>query len=263
MDDANPQPNSPLKSRRRWFRFSLRSMLVAVTLLCVWLGVIANRANQQRRAVERLTSHNGDGAWWSLSYDYQTDEHGSTALPVNAPRPSPPGPKWLRELIGIDYFVTFVGADMYVKSAGDDSIAALEDFPQLCSLDVHGPGVTDSVFARLSKLTQLRYLCLYDNSITESGWESVGRFIHLKRLVLGGSNVTDSALERIAALDDLDELRMVDCPITDVEIQHIKKLRRLKFLDIRGTGVTDAGVEDLKRAFPKMKQSYPKILVAN
>jgi Leucine-rich repeat (LRR) protein len=250
MSDATLSPTPLVRSRCRWLRFSLRTMMLLVTLLCVWLGVTSYRANKQKRAVERLA---GQG---SVGYDYQT------TAPFGAPRPLPPGPAWLRELIGSDYFVTVDSADVYVKSAGDDSIAALEDFPQLCSLDLHGPGVTDSVLARLSKLTQLRNLCLYDNSITESGWESVGQFIHLKRLLLGGSNVTDVSLERIAGLGELVELRMVDCPVTDVGLQYIKRLRHLQLLDIRGTGITDTGLADLQRAFPKMKQTYPKILVA-
>jgi Leucine Rich repeat len=243
--EPEPSKAKPPKRKRRWFQFSLRTMMVVVTLLCVWMGITAHRANRQRRAVERLTSH-GDG----ISYDYQTDEHGSFMLPVNAPPPSPPGPTWLRRLIGVDYFVTVVGADMYVKGAGDDSIGDLSDLPQLRFLGVHGPGVTGSDLARLSKLPQLRDLGLYDNSIMDSDWEFVGQLTHLKGLVLGGSNVTDTSLERIAGLDDLEELRMVGCPITDIGIQHIKRLRHLKFLDIRGTGVTDAGAADLKRAFP-------------
>jgi hypothetical protein len=38
--------------RRRFLRFSLKMLFVLVTLLCVWLGMLTNSANRQRRAVE-------------------------------------------------------------------------------------------------------------------------------------------------------------------------------------------------------------------
>jgi hypothetical protein len=47
-----PQPTAPVKLRRRWLRFRLRTMIVAVGLLGIWLGIITNRANRQRRAIE-------------------------------------------------------------------------------------------------------------------------------------------------------------------------------------------------------------------
>ena len=39
---------------RRVLRFSLRGLLIAVTILSIWLGVISNRARVQRAAVEEL-----------------------------------------------------------------------------------------------------------------------------------------------------------------------------------------------------------------
>jgi hypothetical protein len=39
MEAQRPKAESP-KRKRRWFQFSLRSLLIVVTLLCVWLGMI-------------------------------------------------------------------------------------------------------------------------------------------------------------------------------------------------------------------------------
>jgi len=43
--------SGPTKPRRRWLSYSLRTLFVLVTLLCVWLGLYANRAERQKRAV--------------------------------------------------------------------------------------------------------------------------------------------------------------------------------------------------------------------
>ena len=45
MDDPNP-------TKRRWFRFSLRTMFVLVTVLCVWLGYQLNWIRQRREEIK-------------------------------------------------------------------------------------------------------------------------------------------------------------------------------------------------------------------
>jgi hypothetical protein len=42
---------SMLTPKRRWAQFSLGTMFVVVTVLCVWLGVVVNRAHRQRDSV--------------------------------------------------------------------------------------------------------------------------------------------------------------------------------------------------------------------
>ena len=60
--------------------------MVVLTVFCVWLGV-----NKQREAVQWVKDHGG-----YVTYDFQLDEREL------------PGPDWLCELIGIDYFADVV-----------------------------------------------------------------------------------------------------------------------------------------------------------
>ncbi len=41
-------------SNRRLWRFSLKTLLIVLTLFCIWLGTLTNNANRQRRAVEAI-----------------------------------------------------------------------------------------------------------------------------------------------------------------------------------------------------------------
>src|SRR5437763_10676987 len=75
-------PEPPTRSQRRGLRFSLRTLLIAITLFCVWLGVSFNRANRQRRVVEAIKAFGGD-----VRYDYATDDDGSDI-------PNAPPPPW-------------------------------------------------------------------------------------------------------------------------------------------------------------------------
>ncbi len=76
----------PVKRHRRWFRFSLRTILLFATALCLWLGMTVTQARQRERAVKAIEAAGG-----TVGYDYQYDfaKHGSR----NQPRP--PGPLWL------------------------------------------------------------------------------------------------------------------------------------------------------------------------
>ena len=78
----------------------------------LWLGWFVNRAQQQRRAVEWVRELGG-----SVHYDFETDEY----FRVNEDA-KPPGPNWLRSLIGINYFADVVKVNLYDTEASDVSI---------------------------------------------------------------------------------------------------------------------------------------------
>ena len=59
------------KPKRRLLRFSLRAMLLVLTVFGVWLGVKVNRANNQRAVVAWLTEN---GGW--VMYDWWFDKDG-------------------------------------------------------------------------------------------------------------------------------------------------------------------------------------------
>jgi len=46
----------PIKPSRRWFRFSLRTLLVLVTLVCIYLGWAMNWKKQREAFMESLAS---------------------------------------------------------------------------------------------------------------------------------------------------------------------------------------------------------------
>lgn len=251
MDDANPQPTAPPKSRRRWFRFGLRTMMIAVTLFCVWLGITANRANRQRRAVETIKSHGG-----YVRYDYEADDNGG--LPVHGPTP-PPGPEWLRSLIGVDYFASVVQVEIDSgNGAVDDSITVLANFPRLRSLCLKGAGVTDSVMAKIGKLTELHVLQLWQSSVTDAGCENLEKLTQLELLELSKDHfITDASLAHIQSLSRLEFLWLSGSSgITDAALQHLKNLTNLKSLNPNKTQITVGGVEQLKRVLPRL-QYYP------
>jgi hypothetical protein len=79
---------------RRLFRFSLATLLLLMTVFAVWLGSASYQAQEQARAVIALSKAGAE-----INYDYQR-----TSLASYSYKTKPPGPQWLREAIGEDYF---------------------------------------------------------------------------------------------------------------------------------------------------------------
>src|SRR5262245_40370721 len=94
---AHEQSNARTKSYRRFLRVSLRSFLLALTILCVWLGIQVSHAHKQRAAVAAIRNLGG-----SVSYDYQKVAGGKPNQFESDPKP--PGPDWLRSITGPEYF---------------------------------------------------------------------------------------------------------------------------------------------------------------
>jgi hypothetical protein len=108
------------KHRRRWFQYSLRALLVVVTLCalaCSWLGVKLQQAWRQRAAVAVVQELGG-----RVLYDWLYEAKGNMLR-----KAQPPGSPWLRRLLGDDlfqsvYYVNLTGTP--VTDAGIEKLQA-------------------------------------------------------------------------------------------------------------------------------------------
>ena len=107
-------------TRRRWFRFSLRTLFVAVTVLCVWLGWNANTV-QKRKTLLREIKYCARSADRSIG----EDELGYAGLETTEA-----SPKWQPFFKSGDYEHVRVSAIR--RLLGDESCLSLH-LPQ--SLD--------------------------------------------------------------------------------------------------------------------------------
>src|SRR4051812_14996389 len=87
--------------KRRWYQIGLRTIFVGIAIIalaCCGFSRLWNNAHRQRIAAEAIT----DGGGWVFYY-YQINPRGSTI-----PAAEPPGPAWLRNLVGEDLFGSVV-----------------------------------------------------------------------------------------------------------------------------------------------------------
>ena len=216
--------------RRRFFRYSLRTLFIVVTVFCVWMGIISKQAREQGLAVEAIQELGGEVVY----------EHESTSS-------DPPGPEWLRRLIGDEYFFSVHGVDLKGWRVNTDSLPAIS----ISRLIIEGLGIgrgpiTDAGLVNLQALTKLKVLDLSGTQITDTGLKHLKGLTNLEELYIGGPEITDAGLEHLKGLTKMQMLAVITNNITDAGLEHLRGMTRLHSLGLSSTQITDAGLEHMK-----------------
>jgi Leucine-rich repeat (LRR) protein len=239
MSATQPEPATP-KPKRRWYQYSLRTLLLLVLVVSIgmsWLAVRRQRAKRHREAVETIVKGGG-----SVAYDWQVAQ--------NVPKPKPPGPAWLRNLLGDDFFADVVFAIIQT----DSEMEYVTTFARLEDLYLSGDRITDAALENLKRFPRLRKLTVSDNqTITGAGLANIKELTQLQALYVRYTPVGDAGSAHLEELTHLHTLYLHDTGITDAGLEHIKTLTQLKSLYLRESRVTDAGVRDLQNALPNCK----------
>ncbi len=217
-----PNASEPTKPRRRWFQFSLRTLLIVVVLIGCgmgWLGPKVYNARRQRAVVAAIRQLGG-----KVAYDYEFNAQGEPAPNLESPRKA-----WLHALVGDD----FVGS-VYEVSFDDPANHPL----------------SDADLKLVGELTQLRTVGLSGIPITGAGLEHLKGLTQLKQLDIDGTEVTDAGLQQLQGLTQLEVLSLSFTKITDGGLQYLHGLTKLSDLYLGDTQVTDAGVATLQKALP-------------
>jgi hypothetical protein len=230
--------------KRRWPRFSVRTMVVLVLVAGLGLSWVASKfraARRQREAVEAIVKVRGE-------VDYgQQSRVVHWALGQRLRFGPPPRHAWLRDRLGDDLFESVTVARLTGQGPATDSdaayLAALPDLEEVC-ID-HVP-ITDAGLAPLAGLAKLRRLRLTDVPITDAGLAPAPRWPRLTDVTLDRTRVGDAALAYLGRMSQLRMLSLQWTRVTDAGLAHLKDLRRIEWLDLTCTDVTDAGLVHLR-----------------
>ena len=226
----------------RRFQFSLRSMMLfvaVVAVVCSWFTVKMQQAGRQREVVLAVGRREG-----LVFYDYESDANGNS-LPVTT---EPPGPSWLRNLLGVDFLSDVRHIECW--QATDAGLVLLEGLTSLQILRLLGTQVTNAGLVRLKELTGLEHLWLESTQVTDAGLVHLKGLTNLEELLLDNTQVTDAGLMHLKGLTRLQALCLNYTQVTDAGLVHLKGLTRLEVLWLEDTPVTNAGVRDLEKALP-------------
>ena len=196
-------------------RYSLRGLFLVTTGVCIWLAYVFNQVRGERQAVQAVVAAGG-----TVAFDYHFERNSKEA--------QPPGPEWLRRLIGDELFRT----PRHVEIRGDGITDAFLD-RHLAGLTgtqvllVDSPHVGDIPLAEVSELDSVYILVLRCPRITDAGLEDVAAMRQLTALELDCSKVTDAGIQQLSSLTELKRLRLISTRVTAEGIRSLAPLTEL------------------------------------
>jgi hypothetical protein len=211
MTDVTMEKINPPK--RRWFRLSLRVLMLGMVIFACVLEWVVKRASVQREAVAAIEKTGG-----KVHYEWQR-------IPGKGlnPQGQPIWPKWLVERLGVDYFGSVVLVNL-------------------------GRSATDEVMVHVGRLSRLEGFS-HGNAreITDVGAAQLAGLVHLDHVDLSNTKVTGKALAYFRGMNKLKGLHLIGLPITDADLENIAGLTALETLDLNDTKATDNGLAHLAR----------------
>jgi hypothetical protein len=228
--------------RRFWPRLSIRGLMILVLVLGGGIGWVAQRAKIQRDAVRGISAAGGVRYNWQ----YVSEKYD--------PKASPPGPKWLRDIVGPDLLDTVVLANLQGPNADDRVMSHVGALPGVERFNLQGktsPSLTAAGMARIGQLPRLQQFWVQGMTDPSGFLPYLFDKPRLRSIWLQAAAVTDGDLARLARLTRLEELLLNGRNVTDAGFAHLANLKSLRWLDLPGCHVGDlsalSGLKDLER----------------
>ena len=194
----------PPKPKRRWYQFSLRTLLVVMTLACVafaWTGWRIQQARVNRdglaaaqktvdTAIEKAAEERAAimklGGWLEPKIIHRRPQTWLEKVFFDSGGPDDPADDWILWAYG---GVSFGDADL----------------------------------KHFSTLTVLHVLTLDDSNVTDAGLMHLKGLTDLESLFLDGTKVTDAGLEHLKGLTSLLGLFLSDTEVTDEGVEKLQQ----------------------------------------
>ena len=219
----------------RLVQFRLRTLLIAMALLGVWLGVQVKRAQDERRSADAIRAL---GATIAYEHTFGDDEK----LPGGVPA----GPAWLRRFVGDDLLRSVVRVNWNGAQIDSGDFQRLTSFRRLRRLNLDHSQFDDACLVHIAALAELESLSLNMTPVSDAGLAHVSGLTQLKELGLSETNVTDAGLVYLKGLQQLNGLTLGDTDVGDAGLAHVSKLTNLETLILSDTVITDAGAVHLQ-----------------
>jgi hypothetical protein len=242
--------NDVPKRRRRFWQFSLRTLLVLITVFSLWLGLWVKDARRKKEALDAVLQMRG---FVEYAHQFPGGKRGGGKRNDKA---EPTAPAWLRKSLGDEYFVRAVGlqfAEVPIRDEDLVHVGVLTDLEYLSFLAGRGEKITCPGLAHLRNLTQLRSLDLLAHPITDDSLPLLEPLTQLEYVDLRSTRITDEGLKHLKLLKALRSVALSNNQISDAGLRYLKDLPNLKSLTLRYTKVTDEGLQDLQQALPNCR----------
>jgi hypothetical protein len=218
--------------RRPRLRFTLRLLLAAVTVTCVWLAIHTQRARQQQQVVQHIQAK-----WGSVTYDY---DHGLAAKTGEGS----PVPRWLLSRLGKDFFHSVTAAHV----RGEVNLAEVAKLSSLEDLTIWKEDLTDADMEHVTRLCNLLSLVIQSDKhqtlpgdypdtthIGDGSLAILATLPRLQKVYLDGYHFTGRGLAALATSRSLREINVRNCDasVTATDVEPLRKNGLIKKLAVR------------------------------
>jgi hypothetical protein len=218
--------------RRRWIRYGLRTVLILLTIVCLWLGWFMTQVQKQRRAVAVLEKYSA-AITYSAFYQYSP---WSAILPRRLIQ-------WLNgALSGNDILQRVTGVTIERDTLDEQDLAVLTDLPYLRYLSLSGPAVTDASVHHVENLTQLKCFKLIGTNVSDAGLQFVSKLENVESLILTETPFTEAGIKHLRNLKNIDELYLDDTRVTGACLEDLTAIKNLRVLHLNNTHVRGEGI---------------------
>ncbi len=203
---------------RRWLRFSLRTLLVFVTLLCIVLGIWLERVRRQYAIVKAISD---TGGWVEYEIEDAKVERDKKE------------PLWHKNPFGRDLFHCVRSATVKDRQL----LKRIAKLRGLTSLTVRDTKLRDDDLLALVGCKSLRSLEL-TGSWREGMWIGMPTFHPTGNVQIESAPLTDRALENVVRLESVQHLEISGTHFSKKGLQQLAALKRLKTcrIDFYGEG---------------------------
>ena len=220
----------------RPYRFGLRTLLVLV--IAIWCGIWKNKANRQRTAVKVIST---SGSFvYSHEFPFRGLMKPGEVRKVDYAA-KPPGPAWLRSIVGDDYFQT---VRMVHFSPTDEAMKQLANLPDVGDVAMDAYQLTDEGFKQLSHLRNLENLTISNGHNLSNSMAVLTTLPRIRRLLIYNTPIDYRSVEHFAKLANLRQLHLSATLLSDEDVARLCALLPNASIDV------DHGDPDMPRYQP-------------
>lgn len=255
------------------FRYSLSTLALVVTAICLILGRESAIQLSQWQAARQLDKEGALVAWRD---DYDSEQWRGNARIMSSRwsksrmRDELAGPprvgRWFQRIALVDLRPDWPHTNAFDTDELCAHLGRLQSFPGLRALAIdstylpspasriphlpelsnvwieNSPHISSDDFSRISQLSSLRVLAIVNSTVDEDGWDSLCLPCNISDLRVDNCNLTDSVVSRIARIRTLRWLSLRrNSDISNSGVAELANIPSLRFLELGGTGVTYEG----------------------
>ena len=226
---------SPLK------RFSLRVLLVLITLGSIALGVIVNRAERQRKAVAWINEHQGHVIY----------AHAPVGFP---PKPEVlPAPQWMINTLGEHYF--FRPESVTLRNLqGNEDLSPLNGLPTVHRVSLEHSSLTGKQSRQLSQVPSIHELNLYDSELTDDALAELNNAKNLRNLSVWYCRLSAKQTQTIFELAQLKQIYFAACELDLSQVGDGSRLNNLEMLYFAEGTIATRGDLGQLASLPKLQE---------